>query len=166
MKKLIGITILLAIGVFFLKSTNVSARDCEVGLPAPQIPQGGWIYNNGNLVSLKTSADSCYGSNTAVYFHNFGSLPASYADKIGTVLYGDLMEEDPGDDADEKVKDYRGYFNGRVLTDIVLNNTITSGIIDSQGDQNCELYMRYSISGVAGADPIPAGLFHYNICMN
>lgn len=166
MKKLISIIILLAIGAFFLKSINVSARECKNGLQAPEIPQGGWIYNNGELVSLKTSADSCYGSNTAVYFHNFGSLPASYADKIGTVLYGVLMEEDPGDDADERVKEYHGRFNGRVLTDIYLDSTITPGIIDSQGDQNCELYMKYSISGVPGGKPIDAGLFYYNICMD
>ncbi|MCI9434921.1 MAG: hypothetical protein HFI86_06605 [Bacilli bacterium] len=165
MKKVIGMTFLLVVGVFFLKNTNVSARDCEVGLQAPNIPQA-YDYKNGNLVSLKTSADSCYGSNTAVYFHNFGSLPASYADKIGTVLYGDLMEEDPGDNPDEKVKEYRGYFNGRVLTDINLSRTVTPGIIDSQGDQTCELYMRFSISGVPGGPAIPAGLFYYNICMD
>lgn len=166
MRKKFIIIGIFAIGLFFSGSFNVYARECTWGLQAPQIPQG-YAENKGNVVNLKTTASACKGVNTAVYFSKFGSLPNWYTPSSGTIVHGYLMEDDPpAYEPDERVKYYIGFFTGRVLTDFQLNKTITPGNIDSEGDQTCELYMNFSISGTTGGTPIPQGLFYYGICMN
>lgn len=150
--------------IIFCGCLGVQA-ECEYGLQAPQIAQV-VATNRGKIVHLKTSADSCYGSNTSVYFSNYGTLPTWYVPNSGTIIHGYLWEEDPDGDDDELVKYYIGRFKGRVLNEFFLQETIRPGIIDSQGDQNCELYMTFSISGTTGGSPIPQGLFYYSICMN
>ena len=166
MKKNIFLTSLFIFSFFFAGVMNTSARTCEYGLQAPQIPQG-YAENKGHLVELQTSANVCKGSNTSVYFSSFGSLPSWYTPSSGTIVHAYLVEDDPpSSEPDERVKYYIGFFSGRVLTDFRLQVTITPGNIDSTGDQTCELYMLFSISGWTGEPAIPQGLFYYNICMD
>lgn len=165
MKKMSLLIVGLYIALFCFKS-SVNAADCAYGLQAPQIPQG-YATNSGNVVNLYTSYSACKGVNTAVYFGSFGSLPNWYVPDSNTVVHGYLMEDDPpASEPDETVKHYYGTFTGRTLTNFYLAATITSGNIDSEGDQKCELYMDFSISGFNGGTPIPQGLFYYSICMN
>lgn len=166
MRKSALIVSMFIFSFFFVGVVNVSARTCEYGLQAPQIPQG-YAENKGHLVELQTAASACKGSNTSVYFSSFGSLPSWYTPSSGTIVHGYLTEDDPpAYEPDERVKYYIGFFSGRVLTDFQLNKTINSGNIDSEGDQTCELYMNFSISGITGEPAIPQGLFYYNICMD
>ncbi|MBR3523980.1 MAG: hypothetical protein IKN87_04815 [Bacilli bacterium] len=165
MKKMPLLIVGLYIALFCFK-INVNAADCAYGLQAPQIPQG-YAYNSGDLVHLHTSYSACKGVNTAVYFGGFGSLPNWFEPTPNTVVHGDLMEWDPQEYApNETVKHYYGTFTGRTLTNFYLSSTVTPGNIDSEGDQTCELYMDFSISGFNGGTPIPQGLFYYGICMN
>lgn len=156
---------LFIFSIFCFGFTTVSARECKYGLQAPQLPQG-YAFNKGHLVKLKTTASACKGTNTAVYFSNFGSLPSWFVPTGGTIVNADLNEEDPAEyKPDELVKVYAGLFSGRVLTDFQLLRTVTPGNIDSEGDQTCELYMSFNIAG-NGTQPVPQGLFYYSICMD
>lgn len=165
MKKISLLIVGLYIALFCFKA-NVNAADCAYGLQAPQIPQG-YSENYGQVKALHTNDTQCKGVNTAVYFGSFGSLPNWYVPVSGTIVSAWLIEDDPpASEPDERVKSYIGTFTGRTLTDFYLLNTITPGAIDSAGDQTCELYMAFSITGMDGGTPIPAGLFYYSMCMN
>lgn len=163
MKKILLSLFILGTICFGVKT--VSARECEYGLQAPELPQG-YAFNRGHLAKLKTTASACKGTNTAVYFSNFKSLPSWFVPTGGTIVNALLNEEDPPEyKPDELVKKYAGLFTGRTLTEFVLLNTVTPGNIDSEGDQTCELYMTFNIAG-NGTRPVPQGLFSYSICMN
>lgn len=165
MKKNIGIIFILILTIVFGNVQKVSAKTCSGNLYAPQIGQV-IPTNKGQTVALTTTAIACKGSNTEVWYSNFGSLPTSYTPSSGTVVYGSLYEEDPPGNPDELVKTYTGRFSGRVLTDFTLQLINTPGNIDSEGDQTCELYMTFYISGTYGGTAIPERLFDYNMCMN
>ncbi|MDD2435563.1 MAG: hypothetical protein PHO63_04840 [Bacilli bacterium] len=164
MKKNVLFLCLFAFGLLFVGAQQVNAT-CSGGLQAPQIAQV-VATNKGLTTSLTTTASACKGSNTAVWFSNFGTLPNWYQPSSGTIVHGHLWEDDPVGNPDERVKYYIGWFEGRVLTDFWLQETYITGNIDSEGDQTCELYMTFFISGTYGDPPIPQGLFYYNQCMN
>jgi len=165
MKKNMGLLIALVLTISFGEVQEVSAKTCSGNLYAPQIGQV-VATNKGQTINLTTTASACKGSNTEVWYSNLGSLPTIYIPSSGTVVYGSLYEEDPPGNPDELVKSYIGWFSGRVLTDFTLQTTNTPGNIDSEGDQTCELYMTFYISGTYGGTAIPERLFDYNMCMN
>lgn len=156
--------VLTVVGIFWGNDIVAFAKECTAFYKAPKIPQV--TVNRGHSINLTTAADSCYGSNTEVWFYNFGSAPNDVVITPGaTVVWVELYEEDPPGDDDEWVKEYAGFFSGKVLTEFRLVKTIRPGIIDSQGDQNCEFYMTFSLSGYTGGPEIPEGLFDYQMCM-
>lgn len=162
MKKYFSFMLVLVLLTFFVNTTLVEAKACSGVLQAPDIPQ---IYSNqGHHVTLKTDSDSCYGSNTEVWFSNIQNLPADYPTHGGQMMTAYLYEEDPPGNPDEIVKQYLGVFSGRVMYNLYLSKTITPGLIDSTGDQYCELYMDYSMSGTIGG-PVLKKLLNYQMCM-
>lgn len=164
MKRNIFIFFVALYSTLFIGIVNTMAKECSYGLQAPEIPQP-YNTNKGHTVVLKTSASACKGINTEVWFSKFGTLPSWYVPSNGTIIHADLMEDDPPGNDDELVKYYIGYFSGRTLVDFKLSKIFIEGNIDSEGDQTCELYMNFMISGTQNGKPIPQGLFYYDICM-
>ncbi|MDD3409125.1 MAG: hypothetical protein PHX85_05795, partial [Methanobacteriaceae archaeon] len=83
-------------------------------------------------------------------------------------IHAELWEEDPPGNAHEKVKTYRGYNSGYTLLSWTYIGITTSGLIDSTGDQTCELYMKFKIETI---DTSPftimdSDLFRYTMCMS
>lgn len=158
MKKVFLIMILFICG--FISIGTVDAA-CEYGVPSPQIYTNGTWKKDGTF-NVQTSADSCYGSNTAVYFSDGSYLPMGRFN-----INAQLWEEDPLGNADEHVKNYQGYNSGYSLISWTFVNIVTSGKIDSTGDQTCELYMKFQIVTI---DPSPftimdTNLFKYTMCI-
>lgn len=168
MKKRLVYSLILVITCMFIGLTNVSAKECTAHLQAPQIPQyPNW--NIGHIVSLKTAANVCKGSNTEAWFSSFGTLPSWYTPGGGGVIWIELYEDDPAGNDDERVKEYVAHLNGRVISSVEIYRTYITGNIDSQGDQTCELYIRTQISQNASGSiytAIPQGMFNYRLCMN
>lgn len=167
-KKLIVINFFIC-SFFLIGIFKVEAKECAYGLQAPAIPQS-YASVTGPVHRLYTSENTCKGVNTEVWFSNFGTLPNWYVPNTGTIIHAYLKEKDSAGNDPEIVKYYVGFFEGRVLTDFALQKTITSGNIEAEGDQGCELYMDFSISRTS-ADPtglrvIPDKLFYYTMCMN
>lgn len=158
MKKILPIMVLIICG--FLSISNVYAG-CEYGVPSPQIYTNGTWKKDGTF-NVNTSLDSCYGSNTAVYFSDGSYLPMGRFN-----INAQLWEEDPPGNADEQIKNYQGYNSGYSLITWQYLNTVNSGKVDSTGDQTCELYMKFQIATI---DPSPftimdTNLFKYTMCI-
>lgn len=154
----------LILGIFmcmFIFAPQVYAT-CEYGIPSPEIYTNGTWRKDGKF-DLQTTADSCYGSNTSVTFSNGSYLPMGRFN-IHAILY----EEDPPGNDDERVKTYKGYNDGYNLIAWSLVSIDNSGKIDSTGDQNCELYMKFKIETI-DASPfniMRSNLFKYTMCMS
>lgn len=155
--------LLIAFALFIFGVENVHAAQCSDQYYNPWMTQGWATDKVGPKVSLKTSAASCYGSDTQVWFSGFQSLPPNYPNGSGWI-YVNLYEDDPDGNADEHVKEYIGYITNRVITTFTLNYTYTPGIIDSSGDQYCELYCTFGISGNQG-QYMEKNIFLYKMCM-
>ena len=162
MKKII-ILISIAILSIFISSTNVSAKQCTGQNHMPYLYQIS-PSNRTSTYNLYTSAATCKGSNTEVWYNNFKSLPSSYPYQDG-MIYVYLMEED-ANNADDMVKGYGGAFYNKVISSFVLSNTYISGNIEATGDQRCELYLKGFVSGDCCNNAINSTLFDYKICMN
>ncbi len=86
--------------------------------------------------------------------------------KNNTLSLTELTQEDPAGNDDERVKEYVGTAMGRVLTIFELSQTYITGNIDSEGDQTCELYLDFVISGKYGGPTVEKSLFNYSVCIN
>lgn len=158
MKKIIPVLVLIICA--FISIDEVKAS-CEYGLPSPQIYTSG-AWRKDTTYNITTSAASCYGSNTSVTFS-----PGAYIPMGRFYINGQLWEEDPAGNADEHVKNYQGYNSGYSLISWQIVSTVTSGLIDSTGDQTCELYMKYQID-LIDASPftiMDTDLFRYTMCI-
>lgn len=141
---------------------NVKAKDCTEIHAAPHVYQVA-PYVNTKHFGLYTSYDSCYGSNTEVWFSSFTFLPDSVTNSVDPI-WVDLMEGDPEGNEDELVKQYAVRIIGRTATDAQLIRTVTAGLIDSEGDKKAELYLRMVSGGRQGLS-IEKSMFNYQICM-
>lgn len=164
MRKYVLLTFLFLTTLFLFGAEKVDAKTCTGYKPAP------YMYEVSPEVkvipeSLQTADNVCKGSNTEVWFSAFRSLPASYPYQDGAI-HVRLWEDDPDGNEDEQVKYYIGTFYNKVVTEFWLNDTFITGNIDSVGDQTCELYLEFVISGRCCNYPVRATLFDYNICMN
>lgn len=160
MKKniILGIAILVSIFAFGL---NVKA-ECHYGIPSPEIYTNG-TWRKDTMRKTLTTADSCYGTNSSVYFSDGSVLPMGRFN-----VHAELWEEDPAGNDDEKVKTYKGYNSGYTLMTWTYLGITTSGLIDGSGDQTCELYMRFKIE-LIDASPytiMDSDLFKYTMCMS
>ena len=164
MKRVFLSLIAVLLPIVLLSSQHVYAQECSGWQGNPYMYQVA-PYVNGPTFKLKTEASACKGSNTAVYFGAFRSLPDSYQIN-NPVIWVDLFEEDPPGNADEKVKSYAVRYFNRVISDVVITDVYETGNIDSEGDQTCELYLSFVISGNCCNIPFQATIFDYNICMN
>lgn len=157
--------LVFALFVFILSGNFVQAKTCSLIKAAPYLAEAYTVpYVRVDKETLTTAADSCYGSNTEVWFSSIKTMPDSWTHDTG-YIHIDLYEEDPEGNDDERVKYYVGFVEGKVITSIQLIATNTPGLIDSTGDQQCELYLRFSTSGTTGRY-INKSLFNYKICMN
>ena len=163
-KSMILFTVIFAC-INILIVEQVDAKQCSSILQGTELNQG-YPTNRGNVVYLNTSDTVCKGKNTEVWFSGFGTLPSWHAGGPSAVLYADLFDEDQPYSTDDFIKEYFGGFEGRVLTTFYLQSTIKPEAFENEGDTRCELYMQFHISGVIGGDPIPQGLFYYQMCMN
>lgn len=158
--KKIFLVIICIIGVF---CSIVEAKTCTEIYAAPYIFEV-FPDKKSDIYYLNTSENTCMGYNTEVWFSSFKSLPERWAEYGTGYLYVSLYEEDPDGNPDERVKDYVGYVTNRVITSMELNKIVTPGAIDSEGDQQCELYLTFGSSGYQGR-AINTSLFNYQICM-
>lgn len=154
--------ILSIITMLFVKKTIVNA-ECWTQYPAD------YMYMISPTVkfptrSLTSASATAKGSNTAVYYLGFRSLPSSHPYQDG-VIYMYLMEKDVNN-ADDQVKSYGGTFFNKVVTDFVLNTTYITGNIEATGDPTAELYLKGFISGDCCNHEVQASLFDYILCMN
>ncbi len=161
--------VFLSFGAFFLltillSSQHVFAQNCSGWQGNPYMYQVSPDVKSPTF-KLKTEASACKGANTAVYFGAFRSLPDSYQIH-NPVIWVDLYEEDPPGNADEHVKAYAVRYFNRVVSDVVITDVYETGNIDSEGDQTCELYLTFVISGECCYIPFQATIFDYNVCMN
>ena len=155
---------MIAMAVILFNAPLMTFAQCTGYQPAPYFYEVSPARNT-SIYSLTTSANTCYGSNTAVWFANFRSFPESYTydAKFNITLY----ESDPEGNDDERVKTYFARVQNRVITDLYLQTIHTTGAIDSVGDQTCELYLSFhSATGVCCYHQISASVLDYNICMN
>lgn len=105
------------------------------------------------VYSVKSSTySSITGSRTHTKFDDLGwlrgevCLPDSNR-KLDIILFEDDVA---ADNADERVKSYQGVFTGNRLTTIKEPIVITSGNIDSAGDNGVELYLSMTLSYIYG----------------
>lgn len=160
-RKMFSLIFLLTLIVFGIK--NVEAKTCTEIYAAPHIFEVAPDVAT-RPYSLTTAENTCKGYNTEVWFSSIKTMPDSWTYSSGN-LYMNLFEEDPPDyKPDEYVKEYVGYVTNRTITSIELNRIMTYGNIDSEGDQNCELYLEFGSSGFFGRS-IEKSLFNYQICM-
>lgn len=163
MKNMAIITIITCL--VLISVNEVQAKTCTDYQPAP------YMYEvapdvKGPTFDLTTEADACKGSNTEVWFRGYRAFPSNYEIQDGAI-HVRLWEEDPEGNDDEQVKYYMGTFYNKVITEFRLLNTFITGNIDSAGDQKCELYLTFAISGLKCCYvEFKASVFDYNICMN
>lgn len=149
------------------KAISVSAECMNDYVPNPPIPQ---VYDSVNTpkYNLKSSSSSCTGPNTAVYFGQikpWTELKPGVPITSGSVIYVDLYEYDVDPNPDDIVKTYDLNFDIDGYIYNIEVNTNDYGNIDSEGDNQAELYLSMIASGVRYGY-VPAGIFTYHICMN
>lgn len=164
MKKIMFILLCAISTIVISPLKKVSARECTYGNPAPHLYfDKSWTY--GQTFDLHTSASSCLAENIEVYFDwNY--------EKIGNALVSVeayLMEEDEDPNPDDFAKSYEGIIYKRWSYDSWERKEVQSGNLDSAGDQKCELYMKFRLTGTTFAQTsayLPSDLFRYTICVN
>ncbi len=161
MKKIMFIIIC----VFFLVPFgNAEARDCAYGMPSPPIYyNGNWAY--GQISYLKTSASACRAENMSVYFDD---AAGSYFANIGFTLDAYLMEHDEYPNDHDLAKLYYGTNTGYDLMQWGLIDKI-EGNLDSEGDQTCELYMKFRLREPLAQNNVeyfPDDMFRYTVCVD
>lgn len=160
MKKII-LCLMMVLGLA-VGTTRVSAKECGDIVAAPHMYQVAPTVS-GQKFNLHTAQSTCYGYNTEVWYSSFKSLPDSWTFSSGN-LWMDLYEADVNN-ADDHVKSYVGWITNKTITSIDVLKVITSGAIDSSGDNQAELYLTFYSSGYYGYS-IEKSLFNYKICMN
>lgn len=152
--------LILFVGCLFLiKATSVEAKDCTDIYYGPPMPQVYGYWQTKPPYKLKTSAPTCTGPNAQVYF---GKL--NYWAETTNVIYAYLYEDDVDPNSDDLVKKYELYYNQTGYMDYVRMYIFDEGNIESEGDQGCELYLKFQSGGIRGKTT-PANLFTYQVCM-
>ncbi len=157
--KKILLLILFLSTLFSVKITSVYAKDCTDIRYSPPMPQVYGYWQTKPTDRLKTSAPTCTGPNAQVWF---GKL--NYWSEWTILIFADLYEDDEEPNPDDLVKGYTLYFVETGYLDRVEVVTHDYGNIESEGDQGCELFLRFHSGGRQGRTT-PANLFTYKICM-
>lgn len=160
MKKILVFLLGIILGSILI-TEPVNAQTCHYGIPSPRLPRNGAKVSDA-VRELTTTASSCLATNMSVLFSNGAFLPIGILD-----IEASLMESDPPGNADEEVKRYTGKKVGGTLIEWTFDRIVTTGNLDSAGDQKCELYLRVNL---VSEDPyntsyIDADLFRYSMCI-
>lgn len=117
---------------------------------------------NTEYRSFCTDAKTATGPNTWVSFTALGSLSEKFQ-ATHRYIYVYLMEHDKYPNAHDKVREYSLEIPKRTITSVKYVRLLDKGNIDSEGDNQAELYLSINV-GVRTGDQtksIPAGLFKY-----
>lgn len=164
--KKVFLSLAIMLGGFLLFNNNVYAKECTDVYYSPEFYHQ-WPIIRTNKYNLHTASNVCRGDNTEVWFTNHNAWPFNSSDGTGSgrAVYVELYEEDPPGNDDEYVKHYSIAYGYDDYFYTIYTNTITSGNIDSVGDQQCELYLNFYGSGSMW-HVVPQSILTYKICMN
>ncbi len=157
-KKMLFLVLFLS-ALFSIKITSVDAKDCTDIYYGPPMPQVYGYWQTKPSYELKTSAPTCTGPNAQVWFGKLNQWSEST-----NVIYAYLYEDDEEPNPDDLVKRYELHYIETGYMDYVRYHTYDTGNIESEGDQGCELYLKFQSGGRQGRTT-PANLFTYQVCM-
>lgn len=162
-KNLILITLLISF-IFILGIPQAHARNYTEYLPNP------YMYQvvpkvSGPTKTLIASYGTCRAQDAGVMFYHFKTIPEDAYSFDDAVVTAELYEDDPPSyEPDEYIKEYRLVYFSRELSDILIDVRMESGNIDSSGDPECELYMKFFMSGDI-KKPFNRQIFEYRMFM-
>ncbi len=165
MKRKIGMMIFVVTLAFIIGTQNVEARNYSPYYQSPYMYQ---IYPivQGDVASVKTSYNTCRSENSGVLFSGFKTLPSYYPYSDGVLVHMNFYEDDPpASEPDEHIKKYTAVYFDREISEVQISGYSGDRNIDSAGDQTCELYLTFYISGNQGGTPITQSLFTYRMFM-
>ncbi len=149
------------IGILALMFTlvgNVYAEERTEVISGPNIRLGKFTVEYPR--SVTSSKSTAQGSDTFVYFLNLSKFLSNgtFNETCTRTMTGHLMEDDlfGGDDL---VKVYEAEIKNREVKDIAVTTKI-SGDIESSGDNEAELYMKFMISSCSG-DADSTYVYHF-----
>lgn len=162
MKKLMKILVISCCFVLSVIVINASESGFKRG-PTLKLD----IAVNGPVHELTSSSGTALVSNSGIYFSELGFLEDGYA-KLPRDFPIWLYDEDEALNPDDKLKTYEGMFNYDYTTlhSIDYIGTNSSDVIDSEGDNTAELYIKARLMSVAGdSNKLTTELFYYNLVL-
>ncbi len=164
LKKLIALGMVVA---SVMSSTVTSyAGEYEMKLNnyhnAPSCNVGDWC-DRPAATRLETKEANAYGKNTYVEFTVGNNLPSLFESNNDREMLVYFMELD-SDNNNDKIASYKGQYDGRKLTKIVLNRREIEGKIEAAGDKQAEFYIIYMVNKMPSDKSdyeIPDGHFQY-----
>ena len=143
---------------------NVDAREYSDYLVNPHMNQVA-PPTYGVEAALGTTADSCYAVNAAVIFTGFKTLPTSFGATDASV-HMTLYENDQAPNEDEIIKRYQAVYADSECYKVIVGDIFTTGVLDSTGDQTCELIMDFVMSGHYYGPRIESTILTYRMFMD
>ena len=146
-KKLLTLTLIFTLLMSSSAFANYSDNSLWVwtgNIAGPQMRPGydtkSDIYDIRSIIYA-----DCMGSNTRVRVTEKGYLTTKLLSDSSRILTVELWEYDTGN-LDDLVSIYKGTFKERKLSTFYLNERVETGLIDSEGDSQAELYTMSRIS--------------------
>lgn len=153
--------------ICFIGSSMIINADSSGVIMSPMFKLDTW--SKGNVYNLATEYSYAAPENAGIYFTRLGTLEAGYSNNSNRPFPMYLTDDDGGWAYDDDLKRYEGYFAGRSLEYIKLEQLVdTSGNIDGTSDRIAELFLQGWLGKLEGDTELANGtdLFYYEIIMN